>query len=120
MDKEDVLVVTELSITPFEYYWRKEFQPKLFQFPDGPRGFLKKEALKGEEQYTNLEIRKLIFKIYPLVNKNNRLWVIYHPIVLVDRLIKKLKEDFKNTEVINFFPGDNLNQIHSIYIFKKY
>lgn len=120
MEKEDVLVMTELSITPFEYYWRKEFQPKLFQFPEEARGFLKKEALKGEEKYTNLEIKKLILKIYPLVNENNRLWLVYHPIVLVDRLINKLREDFKNTKFIKFCPGDNLNQIQGVYIFKKY
>jgi 4-amino-4-deoxy-L-arabinose transferase-like glycosyltransferase len=119
MGKEDVLVATELSITPFEYYWRKEFQPTLFQFPDGPRSFITEKALKGESSYINLEIRKLTFKVCPLINKNNRLWLMYHPIALVDRLIERLKEDFKNTEVIKFVPGDNLNQIHRVYIFKR-
>lgn len=48
INREDVVVITELNITPFEYYWSRDFQPNLFQFPEGPRYSLKKEVFEFE------------------------------------------------------------------------
>ncbi|MFH0912662.1 MAG: glycosyltransferase family 39 protein [Candidatus Omnitrophota bacterium] len=118
-DKRDVIVATGLSVVPFEYYWRQNFPPRLFKFPDGPRSAIVRDALMGDEKYINFEIKKLTEKIYPLLNENNRLWILYQPYIFSDRLLYTLKKDFKNTDIITYPKGDNLNQVSRLYIFKR-
>jgi len=118
-DKKDIIVATELSIVPFEYYWKQDFQPQLFQFPNGPKSALVKEALVGDKKYINSEIRELIEKIYPLLKQGNKLWVLYQPFTFSDKLLEALGKEFENTNIINYLKGDNLNQISKIYIFKR-
>jgi hypothetical protein len=156
MHKKDIVVISELSITPFEYYWAQEFLPKLFQFPEGPRGFLVNEAHLFEYYYAwrfvpqayqslpnrraketlerelregrdttfhyhfvDLEINKVLDKIYPLLTKDNKLWLLYRSFAFVDRLLEKLNEEFDNIKIINFSMGENPCQISKIYLFKK-
>jgi mannosyltransferase len=40
---DDVIVITGLSITTFEYYWKRPFIPKLFKFPEERRDYYSKE-----------------------------------------------------------------------------
>jgi hypothetical protein len=119
MSQEDVIVATELSITPFEYYWARGFQPKLFQFPQGPRGFLTRKALEGEEEYVNMEIDRLISQVYLLLKENTRLWLLYQPAIFSQKLFDRLNRDLEVIGNVNFAPGDNLNQAEKVYIFRK-
>ena len=48
-----------------------------------------------------------LYHYYFVYNKSN------------DRLLARLKKDFKKSDSVEFSPGDNLNQVHSAYIFKK-
>ncbi len=119
-NKGDIIVATELSIIPLRYYWSKSFPPNAFQFPDGPGGFIEREFLESDEKYIYREIAKLMNKIYPLFHGKNRLWLLYSRYTFSDILLHRLNRDFKNTGIIEFMPGDNLNQINKIYIFEKH
>ncbi|MFA4988242.1 MAG: glycosyltransferase family 39 protein [Candidatus Omnitrophota bacterium] len=116
--REDVIVATELSITPFEYYWMRDFTPRLFQFPDGPRAFLERRALEGEPDYIDEQVGKIINKVYPLLNDRNKLWVLYQPMSFSRKLITRLRNDLIYAGQIEFPPGDNLNQVTAVYIFE--
>ncbi len=119
LDKDDVLVITELSSTPFEYYWKYAWRPKLFRFPEGPRAALTRKAFLSDPAYAESEIQRVTDKIYPLLNENNELLVVYQPIELSDRLLVKLNRDLKCQDFVEFLPGDNLNQVRRVYIFKR-
>ena len=115
--RNDFIVVTELSITPFEYYWRREFLPKTFQYPPGPRGYLVPEAIKADRAFLNAEVDKLTSKIYPLLENDDRLWLIYNPIAFW--LACRLFEDLEVVGFLEFAEGDNWDQVFCVYIFKK-
>ena len=117
VERNDIIVVGELNITPFEYYWRREFSPKIFQYPHGPRGYLPRKAIKADRAFFNAEADELISKIYPLLDNDDRLWLIYHPMAFW--LACRLFEDFEPVGFLEFTEGDNLNQIFCVYIFKK-
>lgn len=119
IEKNDIIVATELSIVAFEYYWKQDFQPQLFQSPNGPRSALVRKAFVGGEEYINLEIKKLMEKIYPLLTRTNKLWILYYPFTFSDRLLEVLEKEFENTAILHLREGDNLNQISKICIFKK-
>lgn len=119
MGERDVVVATELSITPFEYYWSESFSPRLFQFPEGPRAYLVENALKGDQKYIDLEIEKLVEKIYPLLSRDNKLWVLYQPMKFSRCLVERLNNDLDcESDVLNL-PGCNLNQVQRILVFRK-
>ena len=115
----DIIVTTELSMLPFEYYRTKERRFAVFPFPEGPRGYLVPEALTGDEAYIKMQTEKLMNTISPLLTQQNRIWVLYQPWRFSDKLLEWMTEHLTFVSKIDFSPGDNRNQVHAVVAFKQ-
>lgn len=120
MNKDDVLIFTNLSICAFRYYWKQDFSPNAFSFPVANYGWLPRAALEGERKYVSNAIENLKDKTHSFLKKDNCLWVMYSDMKINQQLIEEFRRHYQLVDIINFVPGRNNNQITDIYIFKKF
>jgi mannosyltransferase len=119
-DNSTLLIFTDLSATPFEYY--SLFNTKKFdflRFPGGPKGWIEKDAFLKLRTYSEDKIAEIMKELDKLKNKKNEIWVMYEPYPEINYdLVEALSDEFCLIERTKLRKGDLDNQVTDIYKFK--
>jgi 4-amino-4-deoxy-L-arabinose transferase-like glycosyltransferase len=119
INRDDILIFTDLSAYSFNYYWRQDYQPAMISFPMVDDGWLPRQALECNDAYVNNEIRKTVGRIKEMQKDNSLIWLMFNDIPINRRLVAELKRDYILKGTVDFIPGRNKNQISEVLIFKS-
>jgi len=114
-----LLVFTDLSSTPFEYYSElngKEYD--YLRYPGGPRGWIEKEAYTRLRTYTEERINNILNAIDSKKGARKRIWVMYEPYPSINRdLLEEIAKRYHLSERVKLNKGELDNQVTDIFIF---
>ncbi len=119
INRDDILIFTDLSAYAFNYYWKQDYQPIMISFPMVDYGWLPRPALECNDTYTNNEITKTVARIKEMQEDNSLIWLMFNDIPINRRLVEVLKKDYTLKGTVDFIPGRNKNQISEVLIFKS-
>jgi len=116
---DSLLVFTDLSSTPFEYYCKMNSKSyDLLRFPGGPKGWIEKDAFLKLRSYTIDRVEKIKDSINSYKSSKSKLWIMYEPYPVINRdLVEEIGHEYNLVERIRFPAGHLDNQVTDIYVF---